>query len=126
MVTIPGWRGAARDAGNRCGGFPYVCIHAETVRRPRGGLTFVYPHQAVPLNTYTYKCFAITARTFQIRGSGRWTLDILIGRHSRLRAFSNTTTYLTEQAAIAGCCDYARQIIDGRVENCSIRDLRTD
>lgn len=78
------------------------------------------------MNTFTYKGFAITARTFQIRGSGRWTLDVLIGRHSRLRAFSNTTTYLTEQAAISGCCDFGRQIIDGRVENCSIRDLRTD
>jgi hypothetical protein len=86
----------------------------------------VYPPQAAPLNTFTYKGFAITARTFQIRGSGRWTLDILIGRHSRLRAFSNTTTYLTEPDAIRGCCDYGRQIIDGRVENCSIRDLRTD
>ena len=73
-----------------------------------------------------YKGFGITARTFQIRGSGRWTLDVLIGRHSRLRAFGAPTTYPTEQEAISGCCEYGRQIIDGRVENASIRDLSTD
>jgi hypothetical protein len=39
----------------------------------------------IPLS---YKGFAITARTFQVRGSGRSTLDLLIGRHTSLRAFS--------------------------------------
>jgi hypothetical protein len=72
---------------------------------------------------FSYKGFSITARTFQIRGSGRWSLDLLIGRHSDLRAFSRPTTYSTERAAIAGCCRFAQRIIDGHVRDCSVDDL---
>jgi len=75
------------------------------------------------LNPVWYKGFAITARTFQIRGSGRWTLDLLIGRHRTLRAFSGPRTYPTEESAITGCCEFGRRIIDGRVRNCSVDDL---
>ena len=75
------------------------------------------------LNPVSYKGFAITARTFQIRGSGRWTLDLLIGRHRSLRAFSGPRTYLTEESAITGCCEFGQRIIDGRVRNCSVDDL---
>ncbi len=70
-----------------------------------------------------YKGFAITPRTFQIRGSGRWTLDVLIGRREGLRAFSNAHTYRTEQAAITACRAYAERIIDGRVRECGVDDL---
>lgn len=73
--------------------------------------------------TVAYKGFAITARTFQIRGSGRWTLDLLIGRHTSLRAFSGDSTYPTEESAIKGCRDFARRIIDGGVRDCSVADL---
>ncbi len=75
------------------------------------------------LNPVSYKGFAITARTFQIRGSGRWTLDLLIGRHRDLRAFSGARTYPTEESAITGCCEFAQRIIDGRVRDCSVADL---
>jgi hypothetical protein len=73
--------------------------------------------------TVAYKGFAITARTFQIRGSGRWTLDFLIARHTSLRAFSGDSTYPTEESAIKGCRDFARRIIDGGVRDCSVADL---
>jgi hypothetical protein len=76
-----------------------------------------------PLHSVPYKGFAITARSYQIRGSGRWTLDLLIGRGGRLRAFTAPTTCPTESAAISGCCEYARRIIDGRVQDCSVDDL---
>jgi hypothetical protein len=72
---------------------------------------------------FAYKGFAITARTFQIRGSGRWTLDLLIGHRAGLRAFSGPITYSTEEAAITGCCELAQRIIDGRVRDCSVDDL---
>lgn len=75
------------------------------------------------LTRVCYKGFTITPRTFQIRGSGRWTLDLLIRRHAGLRAFSGPTTYATEEAAIAGCCEYGRRIIDGEVRDCSVDDL---
>lgn len=72
---------------------------------------------------FPYKGFAITARTFQIRGSGRWTLDLLIGRRDSLRSFSGPVTYASQEAAITGCREFARRIIDGRVRDCSVADL---
>jgi hypothetical protein len=80
----------------------------------------------VRLHPVSYKGFAITARTFQIRGSGRWTLDLLIGRHGDLRAFSGPGTYPTEESAITGCWEFGRRIIDGRVRDCSVDDLSGD
>ena len=71
----------------------------------------------------SYKGFAITPRTFQIRGSRRWTLDLLIRGHRSMRAFSGPATYSTERAAILGCVDYGRRIIDGQVRHCSVDDL---
>ncbi len=41
-----------------------------------------------PMKSLAYKGFAITARTYQVRGTGRWTLDLLISRREVLRAFS--------------------------------------
>ena len=81
------------------------------------------PLPGLQVNSVSYKGFAITARTLQIRGSGRWTLDLLIGRHRDLWAFSGLRTYPTEESAIAGCCEFGRRIIDGRVSNCSVDDL---
>jgi hypothetical protein len=81
----------------------------------------LYP--GLQLNPVLYKGFTITARTFQIRGSGRWTLDLLIGRHTDLRAFSGPRTYPTEESANTGCCEFGQRIIDGRVRNCSVDDL---
>ena len=75
------------------------------------------------LNSVWYKGFAITVRTFQIRGSGRWTLDLLIGRNTDLRAFSGPSTYPTEESAITGCCEFGQRIIDGRVRDSSVADL---
>ena len=97
---------------------------APTGRPPRyDSVYFKTPLSGLQLNPVSYKGFAITARTFQIRGSGRWTLDLLIGRHMGLRAFSGPRTYPTEEAAVTGCCEFARRIIDGRVRNCSVDDL---
>jgi hypothetical protein len=75
------------------------------------------------VNPVSYKGFAITPRTFQVRGSGRWTLDLLIGRHWGLRAFSGSKTYPTEESAIMGCCEFGQRIIDGLVRNCAVDDL---
>jgi hypothetical protein len=71
-----------------------------------------------------YKGFTITPRTFQIRGSGRWTLDLSIHASYGLRVFTGPLTYATEQAAITGCCNHGRRIIDGRIRDCSVEGLR--
>jgi hypothetical protein len=75
------------------------------------------------MKALAYKGFAITARTWQIRGTGRWTLDLIISRREALRAFSRPVTYPTEDAAVAGCCELGRRIIDGNERDCSVADL---
>lgn len=78
---------------------------------------------AVQAPAFVYKGFSITARTFQLRGSGRWTLDLLIGRRGSLRAFSRPVTYRSEQAAVLGCRRLAQRIIDGRARDYSVEDM---
>ena len=76
------------------------------------------------MRSLAYGAFTITPRTFQIRGSGQWTLDLIIAYRTKLRAFSGPATFPTEQAAIRGCIAFGRRIIEGRVPNLSVDDLR--
>ncbi len=71
----------------------------------------------------SYKGFEITARSYQIRGSGRWTLDVLISYAGSRRAFSCLTTFPNEAMATSGCLEYGRQIIDGKVRHCSVEEM---
>ena len=73
--------------------------------------------------SFAYKGYTIRPRTFQLRGSARWTLDLLIGRNGQLRAFSGPATYLTEAGAETACAKFGCQIIDGAVRDCSVTDL---
>jgi hypothetical protein len=73
-----------------------------------------------------YKGFSITPRTYQIRGSGRWTLDLLIGHRELLRAFSGAITYRTEAEAEAGCVEFAHRVIDANRPDCKLPDLDGD
>lgn len=74
--------------------------------------------------TIEYGNYTITPRTFQVRGSGEWTLDLLIACRGRTRAFSGPGTFPTEAAAIQGCHEFGRRIIDGRVPHHDVKDLR--
>lgn len=74
------------------------------------------------MNSVTYRGCTITPRTFQIRGSWRWTLDLVIAYRGRLHTFSGPKTFPSEQAAIRGCHAFGRRIIDGRVPRCSLED----
>ncbi|MDH3291103.1 MAG: hypothetical protein OEO20_16360 [Gemmatimonadota bacterium] len=75
------------------------------------------------LTSFAYKTYTIVPRTFQIRGSGRWTLEVVISRHRCTRWFSGHATYPTEAVAIAGCREYGCRIIDGKVPDCTVADL---
>ena len=77
----------------------------------------------LPMSPARYKGFSITPRTFQIRGSGRWTLDLLIGQRELLRAFTGASTYGTETAAEAGCLAFAQHIIDDSQPGCPLAGL---
>lgn len=71
----------------------------------------------------SYKGFTLTARTFQVRGTGAWTLDVTIGRLGSLRAFSGTETFLSEREATDACWQMARRIIDDSPVDCRVSDL---
>jgi hypothetical protein len=70
-----------------------------------------------------YKGYCIAPRTFQLRGSGRWTLDLTITRDRGCRAFSTPATYPTEVIATAHCLALGRRIIDGAFPDQSVADL---
>jgi hypothetical protein len=74
-------------------------------------------------NAITYRGFTIVPRTFQIHGSRRWTLDVVIASRIRQRAFSGAKTFRTEPDAIRGCHLFGRRIIDGLVPDCPVDDL---
>ncbi|MDH3455516.1 MAG: hypothetical protein OER90_01625 [Gemmatimonadota bacterium] len=76
------------------------------------------------MSPLTYQGWTITPRTFQIRGSCKWTLDLLIAYRTKRRAFSGPQTFQTEEEAIRGCHAFGRRIIDGRVPYCTLEGLR--
>lgn len=76
------------------------------------------------MNAVSYRGCTIIPRTFQIRGSCRWTLELVIAYRSRQRTFTGPKTFRTEQAAIRGCHAFGRRIIDGRVPDCPMERLR--
>jgi hypothetical protein len=73
-----------------------------------------------------YKGFTLTARTFQVRGTGQWTLDVTIGRRGSLRAFSGHQTFLSERDATDACWQMACRIIDSNPPDCRVSDLSAD
>jgi hypothetical protein len=76
------------------------------------------------MRAVVYKGYTINPRTYQLRGSARWTLDLLIGRNGQLRAFTGPATYPTEACAERACADFGCHIIDGSVRGSSVSDLR--
>jgi hypothetical protein len=97
---------------------------ANAVRNPLG---FDHPHLAVPVSApRVYKGFTLTARTFQVRGSGLWTLDVTIGRCGSLRAFSGEQTFPNERDATVACWRMACRIIDANPPDCRVADLSVE
>jgi hypothetical protein len=70
-----------------------------------------------------YKGFILTARTFQVRGSGQWTVDVTIGRRGSLRSFSGAETFSTERDATDACWRMARRIIDSNPADSGVADF---
>src|SRR4029453_14368279 len=90
-------------------------------------LGFDHPHLAVPVSTpRSYKGFTLTARTFQVRGSGQWTLEVTIGRRGSLRAFSSDQTFTNERDATVACWQMACRIIDANPPDSLVADLAAD
>lgn len=74
-----------------------------------------------------YKGCVIQAVPYQLADSGEFRIKINIlhdsGGTVNIRNVSDTNTYKTKQEAIQHCIELGRQIIDERVENCTVTDL---
>jgi len=70
-----------------------------------------------------YKGYIITPRSFQVCGSDRWTIDIVIGRRGSLRAFSRAETCESEGAANAAGWSLGCAIIDRSSLDCPVHEL---
>ncbi|NUQ13152.1 MAG: hypothetical protein HUU26_12635 [Gemmatimonadaceae bacterium] len=86
--------------------------------------SFQYPPPGGPLeHPRLYKGFTLTPRTFQVRGTGLWTLDVTIGRLGSLRAFSGPDLYPNERDATVACWQMACRIIDASPPDSRVADL---
>lgn len=74
-----------------------------------------------------YKSYEIRAVPNQLADFGDWTLDILIvrdtGTETKHRKFGGSNTYKTKDEALQHCFNFGKQIIDGKVEDCTVADL---
>ena len=93
----------------------------NTAARTR--LAYVSTTKAEIISVDLYRGFSVTPRTFQVRGSNRWTVEILISRRARMRAFSSKELCETEQAAVIACLKLGRRIIDRGQRDCGVDEL---
>lgn len=85
----------------------------------------MHPHLAAVVNPpRSYKGFILTPRTFQVRGTGQWTLDVTIGRYGSRRAFSGSETFPSERDATNACWQMACEIIDASPRDCRVSELK--
>jgi hypothetical protein len=79
------------------------------------------------MTNIVYKEYGIRAVPYQLAGSGEWTVDILIvrdtGTEVKHRKFGASNTYKSKDEAVQHCFNLGKQIIDGKVADCSVVDL---
>lgn len=101
----------------------------NTDYRPlRDQLPPIRPEQNAPkMNTIAYKGYIIHAVPYKLADSGKWTIDIDImrddGNKINIQHFSAENTLKTKEEAIYHCIRFGQQVIDGKFENCAVRDL---
>lgn len=75
----------------------------------------------------TYKAYEIQPAPYQLADTGEWTLNIGIfherGNEMRLRQFTAANSFKTREEAFGHCFNFGRQIIDGKIENCTVNGL---
>ena len=79
------------------------------------------------MNSLPYKGYLIEAAPYQLADSGEFTIHISIlhdtGGAINIRGFDAANSFKTEDEAIWHCLEFGRQIIDGKIENCTVTDL---
>ena len=80
-----------------------------------------------PIKSVNYKGFEIQPMTRQRGGTGKWTADLIIERHSndsvKRKPISGRNTYHSKEEAVEGCIETAKKIIDGQIKGCTVDDL---
>lgn len=79
------------------------------------------------MESLKYKGYEIRAAPYQLADSGEWTVDILIVRDTgpeiTHKKFGAGNRYKTKEEAVQHCFNFGKQIIDGKVKDCSVADL---
>jgi hypothetical protein len=79
------------------------------------------------MDSIEYKGYEIRAVPYQLADSGDWTLDVLIvrdtGTEVKYRKFGGSNRYKTKDEALQHCFNLGKQIIDGKVKDCTVGDF---
>lgn len=71
-----------------------------------------------------YKGYGIRVRSSRLRDTDKWNTEIVIEHEVAdkriLKKFVASNQWDDKKAAIAGCIQFGRRIIDGEVEGCTV------
>jgi hypothetical protein len=83
--------------------------------------------EEVFMQARAYKGYEIEAVPQQLVDSGEWTVEIAIVHDRKgnrtYRKFSAGNRCTSKEGAVQHCFDFGKQIIDGKVKDCSVTDL---
>ena len=108
-------------------------FHSDSVRGNSRSSVSPVPRNCVRLSKgnkqlsyISYKGYAIHPAPLPL-ANGRWNHEVYVARDKGYewveRKFSTATSFATQEEAIAHCITFGKQIIDGKVPNCSVEDL---
>lgn len=101
--------------------------HWQTVRSSAEPIVSYNLQEENRMDSAPYKGYLIQAAPYQLADSGEFTININIlhdtGTAVNSRNFGASNAFKTEQEAIRHCMEFGRQVIDGEIENCTVRDL---
>ncbi len=99
----------------------------QTIRSSVEPLATLSLQEETKMDSVPYKSYLIQPTPYKLAESGEFTLNLSIchdtGSAVNIRNFSAANTFKTEQEAIQHCIEFGRQIIDGKIENCTVADL---
>jgi hypothetical protein len=79
------------------------------------------------MDEISYEGYLIEAAPYQLAESGEWAMQVNIwrdrGSHRNEKPFCAKNTFKTKEEAISHCLEFGKQILDGKVENCTVDDL---
>jgi len=74
-----------------------------------------------------YKDYVINASPFQLKETLKWDTNLSIEKHSgvgvKMRQFTASNTFNSLEEAIKHCHMFGQQIIDGKINGCTVDDL---